>query len=335
MTSQAKKIPQVIISSILLAILLYNLDLDQLKRTFTNVDYFYLLICLMLPFSNRILMPAKWNLLLRAKNIYVPWFQVIQIYYISSFLGTFLPPTVGSDSVRAYYISKRGHQLSDVISSILVERVIGLIGLLVLGMIAALLFLTLFSQYTFDLGNVFLFIALSFIVITGSFLLSLSDWISSYILNFTKRFTEKKIIGKSVSSVRNFYQSYILYKRKKGTLLLFFMLTLLEISLRIGRCYIIALTINTNIQLSYFFAFVPIILVAVRLPISLSGFGIHEGGFVYFLSLVDISKTSSFTIGIIDHLIVLYAVLPGALFYVFGKRHIHSEEEPVMLNDEA
>jgi len=328
MKSRRKKIIQITISAILLFILLtYAMDYNQLKKALKNANYYFVTIALILPYLNRLLMPIKWNLLLRARKVCISWYNVVKIYYISSFLGLFLPPTIGSDVVRAYYISKKKRQFPDIISSIVVERFMGLIALLLFGLAGGVIFLIYCSNSTFDLSKFLSMTILSAVIIIGGFLLSLSGWLSRFILRFNESFARKKLVGKFADLLLKIYQCYIQYKTKKKTLFLFFLLTCLEIALRALRSYIIALALSINLSMFYFFVFIPIILLLIRLPISLSGFGIHEGGFVYFLSLMGVSKTLGFSIGIIDHFILIYAVLPGGIFYALERNQIQLKEE--------
>ncbi len=53
----------------------------------------------------------------------------------------------------------------------------------------------------------------------------------------------------------------------------------------------------------------------MRLPISLDGFGIREGAYVYFPGLVGISKTIAFSVGFINHIVSIIGILPGGIFY--------------------
>jgi uncharacterized protein (TIRG00374 family) len=270
-------------------------------------------------------MPTKWNLLLRAKNIYVSWVYVTKIYYISAFMGLFLPPTVGSDVVRGYYITKKKHQLPDIISSIVVERIIGLIALLFFALVGVILFIEHFTTDTLDLTELITVSIISLLFTVCGTIFLLSDWFKEKVISSAEKFSKKKVFGKFTSLISSVQQSLADYKSYKVTLLIFFWLTVLEIALKAYRSYVIALVLNINLPVLYYFAFIPIILMLTRLPISLNGFGIHESGFVYFLSLMGVSKTLGLSVGIIDHFILIYAVLPGGLFYMFEKDRVNKD----------
>ena len=66
-------------------------------------------------------------------------------------------------------------------------------------------------------------------------------------------------------------------------------------------------------------AFIPINLILIRLPISLDGFGINEGTYVYFLSAIGISEALGFSLGLINHFITILAIIPGGIFWAIFK----------------
>ncbi|MCF8023995.1 MAG: flippase-like domain-containing protein [Desulfobacteraceae bacterium] len=318
MKSNRKKLLKVVIGILLLGVLLFWTDIEQFKEAAKGAEYRYFFYALLLVFCNRILMPIKWNFLLKAINIKIGWFESVKIYFISSFLGVFLPPTVGGDAVRVYHIHKLKHPLKDIISSIIIERVIGLISLLLFAMAGCLLFVYTVTAIEIDFARLLTILIFTCLILTGIFIFSLNRGVVDSIGRFLVKLNHIKILGRAAGIVKRLLDSYIVYANRKRTLLLFFLLTLAEVALMVVRSYLIALAFNINVSLVYFFAFVPIILLLTRLPISFDGFGIHEGGFIYFLSFFGISATFSFSVGIVNHFIGLIAISSGAIFYVMS-----------------
>jgi uncharacterized protein (TIRG00374 family) len=261
-------------------------------------------------------MPYKWNFLLKAKSINIPLISVIKVYFISNFLGFFMPPTVGQDAVRAYYISRRNHPLQDVISSILVERFIGILAILIFCLIGSSFFFIFYSGNDFDIFRFAVINLLIFIFCLLGFFISLNRKVFSKTLKSKKPYFLRILPEKYFVKMLKLYESYVEYGKNKLVLTLFFILTCFEICLPVIRSYIITIALGVDIPILYFFAFVPIILVLIRLPISFDGFGLHEGGFVFFLSLMGVANETGFTVGILNHLIFLVGILPGGLFYM-------------------
>jgi uncharacterized protein (TIRG00374 family) len=63
----------------------------------------------------------------------------MRIFFVSTFVGTFLPASVGGDAVRAYGLSKEGVQGVDAVASVLMDRLLGVISILIVAIAGAIL----------------------------------------------------------------------------------------------------------------------------------------------------------------------------------------------------
>jgi uncharacterized protein (TIRG00374 family) len=303
------------LSIAILIMLLIWVDLDEVVGAVANANYGLLGASLLVLTLNRVIMAGKWNMLLRVKNIRISLFEATKLYYISNYLGFFLPPSVGADLVRGYYVARQKYPLEDIISSILVERLVGMIVLFLSGIFGAIVFLNYFGSENLDVGRLLWAIIGISVALIFMFSLSFQRIVSDILLRLLERDNPATKIRKIAAKLAKLYKSYLLFGNHKGVLAVFCLLTVVELTTYIIRSWIVARALGITTPLIYFFAFVPIIILLVRLPISLHGFGIQEMGFVYFLSLVGISETVGFSIGIVDHFILIIGIMPGALFY--------------------
>lgn len=314
-----KRIIQVSISIALLAGLVYLIDINRFFATITDADYIYLIIAIAIVTVNRVIMAYKWNILLKVKNINISLFEATKIYYISNFLGLYLPATIGGDIVRAYYINKDRHKLQDILASIVVERVIGFLVLFCFAVFGGVFYYSYFIGAGMDIQYVLIIIVSISLLALFVFVATLTETISRKVMRiFDKEYAltfTRKIAGK----LKGLYQSYYLFRNAKSALLAFCFLTIIEVFSYIIRSYVVAEALGVHIPFAYLFSFVPILMTLIRLPISLNGFGITEGGFVYFLSLIGIPAAIGFSVGLVDHLVVIIAILPGGVFYLYDQ----------------
>lgn len=312
-----KRIIQIVISVVLLTLLFLWTDVEQLKNSLLNANYLYLFLAVIIITIDRIVMGLKWKILLKVKQINISVFEATKIYYIANFLGLFLPPTIGTDLVRAYYIPKDKGSVQDILASIIVERYLGFLGIFFAALIGCIYFIEYVDYKSFN--NLFM-AALALVIISAvgfiiSFNVKLIDWLK----NIFKPLKGKKIFKKILPSLHKLVNSYSYYRNHKTVLIISMLLTFFEIFLVILWSYVVAIGLNIDVSLTYFIAFVPIVLFLVRLPITIDGFGINEGSYVYFLSLVGISEAISFSVGFINHIITIIGILPGGLFYAMDK----------------
>ena len=79
---------------------------------------------------------VRWHVLLRTMGLAVPFRRCCEIYLIGAFTNTFLPGGTGGDLVRAVYIARHVRQgRAGSVASVLIDRVVGLSGLLLVGLL--------------------------------------------------------------------------------------------------------------------------------------------------------------------------------------------------------
>lgn len=291
------------------------LDTNEILILVRQAEIGYLLLSLFVVTISRIVMAIKWQVLLRAVDISIGFCDIVKTYYVSTFLGVFLPPTIGADAVRAYSVSKKGYNLHKIISSIVIERFIGMIVLLMFCMISGLI---LIKEVFYGQINSYYYNFISIILFTTAsvfFLITFNTNINSKIhkiLNNNDNSEKYLNIKKSIMSLQ---ESYVSYKESKCALINFAALTILENIVKIYSVYFVILAFNLDVKFIYILSIVPIITVFTRLPLSIDGIGIHEGGYAFFLSLIGYSMSYGFSIGAVNHLVSLIAIAPGAIFY--------------------
>jgi hypothetical protein len=122
---------RVIISSIVFVVLLSTVDLQEVAGTLAATTPIYLLIAYLLAVLDRFLMAYKWRILIKVKGIEVSPMSAASVYLKTSFLGLMVPTPISADVLRAYAVTRHNHAASDVISSIVMERVLGFLALFV------------------------------------------------------------------------------------------------------------------------------------------------------------------------------------------------------------
>src|SRR5256712_13852217 len=64
-----------------------------------------------------------------------PLGAVMRIFFVSTFVGTFLPASVGGDAVRAYSVAKLNVPGGDAVASVFMDRMIGVASVLVMALV--------------------------------------------------------------------------------------------------------------------------------------------------------------------------------------------------------
>ena len=320
---------KVVFSAALLAIIATWVDLESAGAAFASADPFYLLIALLVATSNKVLMALKWNVLLIAKGIGLSWRAAVRIYFVSGFAGMFLPATVGGDAVRCLMtIREHGHH-AHVVTSILVERLVGFLVLLLFGALGGFLLYEYLGDSQENASTLITAAVVLLGILFGSCVFAFSESCRRLTEGVSRWLAKRKKTEKLARFVHQLHESFLSYKNHLSAVLVFFFLTIFENLLPIFRTWIIALAMNIHVPLSYYFIIVPVWLFVVRIPISFQGFGVREGVFVYFLALAGVDNGSAFTMSLLSYLVGVIVVLPGAFLYLRERpAMVETEPEP-------
>jgi uncharacterized protein (TIRG00374 family) len=252
----------------------------------------------------------RWQKLLKGQGIHLPFFKTLELNFIGLFFNVFMPSMTGGDVVKAYYVSKHTDQRLEAATTVLIDRVVGLLALLAIGAAASLYAISDPQIRKSAIGIIAFFLIITILGIAF----------------FNKRFMKKFSFNvknerwqKVVISLKRVYSAFYIYRSKKALLAKVFLMSIVVQFMFVLMNYQIALGIGLNISMKYFFLFIPIISVISMIPITFAGWGLGESMYKYFFGLITGACGLAVTMSIIVRLITLILNLFGGIFYIFHK----------------
>ncbi len=301
-----------LVSISLLTILILNIDWDTVANNLEKANLLFLATASLLNLAERFELTFKWNLLIRVRDIFISFGRLFIINAIGSFLGLFLPSSLGTDVVKGYYLVKNNSEKSVSISSVFVDRVLGMFSLLTFGVVSVFFAGDLIAKF-----NLKLIIVALFILAVTFFYLFQKDWTTKILTKFSPRKTKLKEI---FDNLLKLHGSILEYKKHPKTLMFAFLVTLLVQVTRVFTYYVISLSFGIHIPIVYFFLFIPLIMLVMMIPISVGGLGVREGAFVAFFSLVGMSVSDAVMISFMNSFLdILNTLILGGGGYLFYK----------------
>jgi uncharacterized protein (TIRG00374 family) len=264
---------------------------------------------------DRALMTFKWMWLLRSQGIRLPFFRGMKIYCASMIWGLFMPMTIGADAVRTYLSARAGLNASQVVASIVVERVIGFFASLVM----ALCGFVLLSQAGFLDARFNTIGWISGIALAGAcvvFPLTFSSRVAEYLHD---RVLRRFRIFRTFRLLRELQGNYGAYRQRKGVLAFFFSLSILEQGVTILYVWLTARGLGVEVGLMHVAGALPLALLIARVPISVSGLGVFDGAFAFLMSFGGISLAEAVAITIGVRILEMLSWLPWWLASVIQK----------------
>jgi uncharacterized protein (TIRG00374 family) len=114
-------------------VLSYPLVDDGLVNVVKRADHSYLLAALLIFPLNYVITSFRWKRLLSALEIPIGAARAFHINMVGAFYNTFMPGSTGGDLLKAYYAAKHTHHKTRAVLSVVVDRIIGLVALILLG----------------------------------------------------------------------------------------------------------------------------------------------------------------------------------------------------------
>jgi uncharacterized protein (TIRG00374 family) len=258
---------------------------------------------------DRVIMIYRWVLLLRASGVPITTAKAADIFLVSSFVGSFLPAGVGADAARAY--SLRNHILEggEALASVVVDR---LLGTLSLGLMAVVGLFAWSSSASSD-WRVLVAIGVLALVSVGAF------WADHAVKAVLADRAHAGPVGRALVRVTDAVSRY---RGRGGTLAQVFFWSVAIQVIRIVEAYVLGLGLGLTVPFSYYLLFMPLGLLMLLLPISVSGFGLPQGVFVWMLRPVGVPDAASFALSTLIVVTGLAGNIPGLLLWLRKDREI-------------
>jgi uncharacterized protein (TIRG00374 family) len=310
------KIPFIIrlsIGLILITILLLSVDISQSIKQLSSVNMFAVFLLSGLMVIRRAMMAYKWNLLLRAQGIWISIYHSLRLYYIGSLIGSFTPGWIGLEAYRVNALS-RFHRAQAVISTIVLERFIGLIVIATFAAVGLPFSLNYVGLEVKDTRLVF------WIIICGvafSWFLLIISLYPPVVEGFVKRLSSRTNIS-LFSKLKKFYDAYTENRKNLSVLVAFTALTAVNAIIAVSCPYMAAKSLNINIPFGLLISTIPLLLILLRLPVTISGIGVQEGLYAFLFSIAGFSSADGITVSLLLRLVALLMWnLPACILFSF------------------
>jgi len=302
---------KVVVSLGLIAYLLSRVGLNEVVEVIraASANYLYLLIALGLYFGAIAVGSFKWQILLRAQGIQVPFINLLSFTFVGLFFGNFLPTNVGGDLVRGYGLARHTLLPAETAISVLVDRMLGLIAFVFVAVVMALLVVYTAGQVA--LWEVAVVAAVALLALCGIFAVMLSDRLRGQL----GRLFNTSFLSGLAPLYDRLSGALSAYRRSYGALAAGFCISLLVLTIGSVVNYLISLALGGGISLLHIFLFTPLITFVLLIPISIGGIGLNQSAYVFFFNLVGVPEQKSLAMSLIMQAIIIISSLPGGVLW--------------------
>ncbi len=264
-----------------------KLDLAVVKRGFSHGGYIVASASLIL-FALCIGL-YRWKILLEGQGLVLPMGEVVRYGMIGAFFNTTMPGAVSGDLIKAWYLiaDRPGQKKTPVLTSILLDRVMGVFGLILVSA-SPLLF---FGQSVWEVPELrkvaFPVICLFLGVVFFFTYIMLSVWGP---LAYLRKKMEPIRSSKVGAAFLQAYDAWLSYRERPWILVVSLLISTLN---HLCMVFVIMLSAHaigeTGLAPLHYFLLVPIGLLTTAIPIAPAGLGVGHAAFDWLFSLAGSS----------------------------------------------
>jgi uncharacterized membrane protein YbhN (UPF0104 family) len=305
---------------------LHGQDWAKLGQVFRQMSIWYFLLSLATFTVAQVVIAFRWWLLLRSQGVHIAVRTAVGLFFLGLFYNNVMPGSVGGDLLKAWYITKHTEKRLAGALSVVVDRVIGLVGLVVMAAVAYLLFshgsLGSSTQAQPGRGESWLGRYGSLVVwIALGTLLALAIVLAQPYGRARIWGAIRRACHRGIGLLAGVKDALALYCSKPLTLFWATVLTFIGQSIVIVAFWLLGRNLGITAGLTQYFVIFPVIWVVGAIPISVAGLGVVEGGTVFlFARLAGAPGERSFVLALAlcQRFIWVLASLPGAAVHLLG-----------------
>ena len=308
---------KIVVSLGLLIYIFSTIDLLTFLGVVRQADPWWLLAAFVMMMVGVVIRAWRWKILLDAIGVVVGLGELTAIYFIGFLFNNLLPSGLGGDAIRMVELNRHSERGSDAVTSVLVDRFLGLSALQAIALLALL----------FDWGSIPPAVA-SFTVaifvgglVGGLLLINRRLYLALQRWSLFSRATQIKWIG-------NLFESFQRYPLPAlggayGVALLF------NVSL-IAMNVFIGLALGAQASLVQYAVFVPITSLVLVIPISFAGLGVREGAYRQLFGQVGVPPEIAVAMSLMVYLLgnICTGIIGGVIYLIRSARAVATDQTP-------
>jgi uncharacterized protein (TIRG00374 family) len=302
-----------IAAALTIYLLFYKTNPAAVGTALAGTDWRWIGAAVALVLADRALMALRWIWLLSpvAEGTRPRLAELMRIFFISTFMGTFLPMSVGSDAIRTWQLGEQGVPVAQGLASVLMDRILGTVSILVAAALGLWWHPELLSgpQVAVVFGCAAAASVAAFVLVY-----------STRAVGVAKAILAALPIGGLRGKLGRLLDALLAYRTHHAAVTTVLAASVGVQALRIIQAWCLGRSLHMGSPFDAYVAFIPIVLLLLMLPISIAGMGVAQGAFWWlFASIGGESEAAAFALSVLFVALGIVGNLPGLLLFVTGR----------------
>ena len=291
---------KIALSAFLLTILWRRVPFADVSEVLSRAQVAWVLVAISLYVGSHVLNAVRWSRYSRHFGVPSTTALAARYYFAGLFLNLFAAGTVVGDLSRGLALAD-GRNRAASLAGVVAHRLSGMVALTMIAGAAGLL------QQQYPLSAV----------------LTVACWAVPLAATVTLLFSPSLVIGILAGFGREYHAPPDWLRATSATLVA----AVLYHGLQVSSVLCLARAIGVAAPASTLSLFVPLVNFAGMIPVTVSGVGVREAGYVVLLGLVGVARDDSLAIGLLGTLLVFAAGLAGLPAFLKTRKDNRSEPD--------
>jgi uncharacterized protein (TIRG00374 family) len=296
-----------------------------INRLVREADKGYLLAAIFILPLSYVLTSIRWHLLLESLGIRMGPFRTLVINLVGAFYNAFMPGTTGGDLIKAYYAAKHTPLRTRAVLSVLIDRIIGLLALIMLGGAMAA-----YQWHIPDCRRV--------AILSGLLLGCVAVGLLVFYNRTLRRFTGLDFILRKLPmqrQVNKAIDAMEIYRHRPWPVLVALLLSFPVHATSILSATFAGWAFPLPLPVFYYWVVVPVIALVGAIPISPQGAGVMEFFAVELTRRHGVTIGQAFILTMSIRMIQVFWNLVAGVFVLRGGYQRPTEKEQAMLEEDT
>jgi uncharacterized membrane protein YbhN (UPF0104 family) len=297
-----------VVSAGLLWLLFSRVDVGRLWSVARQASPIWLTGALLLYLAVVLASAVRWDVLLRAQHVRLPFTFLTQSFLVATFFNNFLPSNIGGDVIRISDTAKPAGSKTLATTVVLIDRGLGLLGLALMAATGATLMQRM-SVGPVGPGMLWAGFGAGAIIATPALLMPETvtrilqplrvfhaEWVDQRIAKLTYTLTRFKETPTAIAIC------FLGAVAVQGLLVLFYVAVARSMHIPIGFAELAVI--------------VPVSFIVQMLPLSVNGFGVREATFGFYFTRLGLPLESALLVSFVGAALIMLFSLSGGVAYL-------------------
>lgn len=298
------------LTAAMLAWILSEVDLQSVGAVLARANPAWIALGVIVNLVSIVLAAWRWQRVLAGLGVVKSVAQVLRLVLVGAFFNMFLPSSVGGDVMKMVLIAPDTDRREVAVSSVLMDRVIGLAVTIGVGLAAVLLLPRIWGE-----PAVIATLALAVVV----FCAGMVTIFNRGLIDLAGRVAPRVIWQKVGPIILRVHESLMVIGRSPRILLQTAGISVLR---QIAICfsvYFAGLGFGLGLPPVAYFATVPIAVAITALPVAINGLGLQDNALIFLLGTVGLGAAQALSLSLFLHVLRNGTGLLGGLLFALTR----------------